>query len=72
MAPKHVGPNIPNPGSDKALDMGCRCPVLDNSYGRGYYGQPGRFVINASCPVHGQKPKAAKYSSIYPEEEPHA
>lgn len=41
--------NPPNPGSDEALDQGCRCPVLDNSHGRG----PGPFWINGDCPLHG-------------------
>jgi len=30
--------DIPHPGSDKAIDAGCTCPVLDNGHGRGYLG----------------------------------
>ena len=30
--------NKPNPGSKEAQVLGCVCPVLDNSYGRGYLG----------------------------------
>lgn len=54
MASEHVGPDIPNPGSDAALKLGCKCPVLDNARGRGHYGVPGRFVISSLCPVHGR------------------
>ena len=43
----------PNPGSPEAQDAGCECPVMDNSYGQGYMGQPGIFVMIASCPLHG-------------------
>lgn len=45
--------DIPNPGSQEARDAGCTCPVLDNGHGRGYMGQPGVFVKNETCPIHG-------------------
>ena len=45
---------LPNPGSDEALAMGCSCPVLDNAYGRGSVLSRG-FVINMECPLHGPK-----------------
>lgn len=35
--------------------MGCRCPVVDNSYGKGYMGQSGIFVFNESCPIHAKE-----------------
>ncbi len=50
--------DLPNPGSDEALDLGCRCPVLDNHHGRG-------LVLGAKevvwwqakgCPLHGNPP----------------
>ncbi|WP_161668748.1 LexA family protein [Kallotenue papyrolyticum] len=44
---------IPAPGSPEATERGCRCPILDNRYGRGYLGDPGRFVMVAACPLHG-------------------
>lgn len=45
---------IPNPGSDEALEQGCKCPVLDNNFGRGAYkGRDGEFIIRANCPLHG-------------------
>jgi hypothetical protein len=53
---------VPNPGSDAALDLGCKCPVLDNGHGRGfpYPRTDGRdpnefpsFYVNESCPLHG-------------------
>lgn len=44
--------NVPAPGSDAALDQGCRCPVLDNAHGIGYMGVPGRWVQAQGCPLH--------------------
>ena len=42
----------PNPGSDEALDMGCRCAVLDNCHGR-FAPIPGdNWYITVGCPVH--------------------
>lgn len=46
---------VPNPGSVAAGEMGCICPVLDNSHGRGYLCQPDRFVIREDCPLHGSQ-----------------
>lgn len=43
--------DTPNPGSDEAIEHGCRCPVLDNSHGDGYMGTD-KFVIAADCPIH--------------------
>lgn len=40
------------PGSDAALDAGCRCPVLDNGRGKGR--GDGNFYVNADCPLHGK------------------
>lgn len=46
---------MPNPGSDEALDMGCTCAVLDNGHGKGYFGEPGVFVMSEDCPLHGSE-----------------
>ena len=46
--------DIPNPGSDAAIDLGCLCGSMDNHYGKGYMGEPGVFRINAGCPLHDQ------------------
>jgi hypothetical protein len=50
----------PNPGSDEAIKAGCRCPRMDNAYGRGYLGgvtdkETGEtlFVRVGDCPLHG-------------------
>jgi len=46
----------PNPGSDEAIEQGCRCPRLDNAKGRGAWGSEGEdavFWITPSCPLHG-------------------
>lgn len=46
--------NIPNPGSNEALDKGCTCPVLDNGHGNGVlWDGELSFWINAECPLHG-------------------
>lgn len=45
----------PAPGSEAAIDAGCTCPIFDNAHGRGYFGQAGIYVINASCPLHGDR-----------------
>ena len=46
----------PNPGSDTALESGCRCSVFENAYGRGYFGdgEANGWIINANCPLHGE------------------
>lgn len=44
---------LPKPGSDHAHALGCKCPRMDNGYGRGYMGQAEIFVINETCPLHG-------------------
>lgn len=52
----------PNPGSEDARKLGCRCPIIDNGHGKGsrYRDDNGKqtFVINTRCPVHKpQKPE---------------
>ena len=42
-----------NPGSDEAIEMGCTCPVLDNSHGWGSMYGEGTFWISIGCPIHG-------------------
>ena len=47
--------NVPNPGSDEALAIGCKCPVMDNCHGKGYLvAGSGSFCIREDCPVHGK------------------
>lgn len=45
---------IPNPGSKDAIKAGCECPIIDNSYGRGYMGQKNVFIYSIDCIVHNQ------------------
>ncbi len=47
------GKPIPNPGSDDAQWLGCRCPVLDNWRGSDEIGRIRGFVMVANCPLHG-------------------
>lgn len=44
-----------NPGSKEACNAGCKCPVMDNTYGAGYYRQKGIFVISGDCPIHANQ-----------------
>lgn len=47
-----------NPGSQEALDLGCKCPVIDNHYGRGVpYPEGPAFWYTEGCPVHTASPK---------------
>lgn len=47
--------NKPNPGSKEAITKSCKCPVLDNNFGKGIIigGKP-RFWIADDCPLHGE------------------
>lgn len=51
--------NKPNPGSDEAIEQGCKCPVMDNRRGRGIpiTTPEGElqiaFWMSADCPLHG-------------------
>lgn len=45
-------PDVPDPGTTEALDLGCQCPVMDNGHGKGYMGQAGVFIFVVGCPVH--------------------
>lgn len=44
-------PTQEQPGSDAAIEAGCRCPVLDNGHGWGYITE-GQYVISGDCPMH--------------------
>lgn len=45
--------SYPNPGSDEAIKLGCRCAIWDNFHGAGF--DNGKFWINEDCPLHGRK-----------------
>ncbi len=49
--------NIPNPGSQEAVDLGCTCPVWDNHHGQGFKlgGDDICFWINQGCLIHTTK-----------------
>ena len=49
-----------SPGSDAAIALGCKCPVLDNSHGRGWYGRESVYVISETCEVHAARAAIAK------------
>lgn len=43
-----------NPGSPEAILAGCKCPEIDNHYGKGWEGTPNVYCINGNCPLHGK------------------
>jgi len=47
----------PNPGSDKAYDLGCTCSREANNDGDGLVF--GGFVITPDCPIHDPEDDAA-------------
>ena len=46
----------PKPGTREASDAGCRCPILDNCHGKGYFGDGEKYgwVVSSSCSLHAQ------------------
>lgn len=46
------GEHVPNPGSDEAVEMGCRCARMDNNRGRWAPWPPDNWWVNGDCPVH--------------------
>lgn len=54
---------LPNPGSVAAQSMGCKCPVMDNRNGKGYYGDGKVFVYSGVCKVHKPAVKGDKSAS---------
>lgn len=62
---------IPSPGSDAALKLGCKCPVLDNGHGRGcgWVGEDGTELFWQSdiCPIHGHKESEVAKKKVEPE-----
>lgn len=42
----------PNPGSDEARALGCRCAVLDNNHGLSAPWPPDGWWISGDCPLH--------------------
>jgi len=53
--------SVPNPGSDKAVEQGCICAVLDNCHGKGFpYPRTDgldpeehpSFYVTEGCPLH--------------------
>lgn len=67
-------PGTPNPGSPEARELGCRCAVLDNHYGRyahwGFDEETGEplWVTRQDCPLHGRD-RAGPESPDGPDEE---
>ena len=45
---------IPAPGTQDAIDRGCKCPVMDNAHGRGAYIKDGKWIYwySTDCELH--------------------
>lgn len=56
------------PGSQKARDHGCICPVEDNMHGEGYaldnHGEE-LFLVHTKCLVHQNVLSDPDYDSVY-------
>lgn len=66
-------PDKANPGSNAALKLGCKCPVLDNDRGRGIPwlrddgldpNEHPSFNVNTGCPLHGLPASNAETLSL--------
>lgn len=58
---------LPDPGSEAAVKMGCRCPVLDNYHGEGMgVDEDGNrlFWYSSDCEIHCAD-SAAAYSELH-------
>ena len=42
----------PPPGSNEAIQQGCKCPVIENNRGKGYMGLEGVYVYSGGCDLH--------------------
>ena len=54
--PREMTEKQPNPGSPEAVEKGCKCPVMDNHYGKGFpLGKENEpmFWVSFDCPLHG-------------------
>lgn len=54
-----MGYKMNNPGSQKAVDKGCICPILDNEFGS-YEATGGMFTVTEGCPLHWPITKKTK------------
>ncbi len=59
----------PNPGSDEAIKMGCKCPIMDNNHGKYAPWPPDGWWMVADCPIH--QLNNATGDSVVQEELPH-
>jgi hypothetical protein len=57
MTPDDIKPrlaDVPKPGSTKARDQGCTCPVMDNHHGEGFRRMGEQlWWIDSRCRMHG-------------------
>jgi hypothetical protein len=49
----YISGNIKHkPGTDMAIACGCKCPIMDNNYGKGVYEDGKSFYYNMDCEYH--------------------
>lgn len=58
------------PGSNKAVEQGCKCPRMDNCYGKGYLGTD-NFVISENCKLHWHELQIQRGSDTHGAERVH-
>lgn len=46
--------DTPKPGSYEAIEKGCKCPIMDNHYGKGIgsNGEKYGWYQSEGCPMH--------------------
>ena len=49
---------IPKPGSDEAIEQGCKCPIEENNWGVRPEGEP--FWISSDCKLHTKETNASE------------
>lgn len=47
--------DVPDPGSNEAIEQGCTCPTLENEHGQGVKGNGELFYKSEACPLHGRE-----------------
>lgn len=61
--------NAPNPGSDEARTLGCKCPILDNNHGLRAPWPPDNWWTAMGCPVHHVVTVTVEYAGGFDEDQ---
>jgi hypothetical protein len=57
----------PKPGTDAAVNRGCKCPVIDNHRGKGYHGDGKNlgWIITEGCHLHSFRTETYEHKIEY-------